>query len=186
MSRTISSVHFFPNSFKVALRGSAWYSSCGGALVNASYLCKHALNSIQRILASNLSNQDDRSREGITRMVGMIAHTELASTNPSQTSDFLSRVFGWEFESVGASGEMFSYRTPAGRQGSIRKTAPQEPPGSLNYVLVDDIQKAEEKIRVSGGEIVLPRVDVPQMGSFFWFKVPGGPLLACWQDPPKK
>jgi predicted enzyme related to lactoylglutathione lyase len=115
----------------------------------------------------------------------MIAHTELASSSPSETRDFLSRVFGWQFESVDPSREMFSYTTPAGRQGSIRKTAPHEPPISVNYVLVKDIREAEEKIRTSGGEIVLPRVDVPKMGSFFWFKVPGGPLLACWQDAPK-
>ncbi len=116
----------------------------------------------------------------------MIAHTELASTNPAETRDFLSKVFGWEFQDVSSPmGELYSYRTPAGVQGNVRKTAPQEPPRSLNYVLVDDIQKAEEKIRASGGEIVLQRVDVPKMGSFFWFKVPGGPILACWQDSPK-
>ena len=116
----------------------------------------------------------------------MIAHTELASTNPSETREFLSSVFGWEFQSADSpKNEIFSYRTPAGVQGSVRKTAPQEPASSLNYVLVNDIQKAEEKVRAFGGEIILPRVDVPKMGSFFWFKVPGGPILACWQDSPK-
>jgi hypothetical protein len=28
-------------------------------------------------------------------------------------------------------------------------------------------------------------VDVPGMGSFFWFKIPGGPILADWQMPPR-
>ncbi len=37
-------------------------------------------------------------------------------------------------------------------------------------------------IKRSGGEILMPIVDVPQMGRFFWFKVPGGPVLAAWQD----
>jgi uncharacterized protein len=119
-------------------------------------------------------------------LVGMIAHTELASTSPSETLAFLSKVFGWDFQKIGsANAEMYSYRTPAGLQGSLRKTEPQELPSSLNYVLVEDIQKAEEKIRASGGEIILSRVEVPKMGSFFWFKVPGGPVLACWQDIPK-
>ena len=52
----------------------------------------------------------------------------------------------------------------------------------MNYILVEDLDAAEKKIKDLGGEIVLPRVDVPEMGSFFWFKVPGGPLLACWED----
>jgi uncharacterized protein len=128
----------------------------------------------------------DEEGGGLRRIAGMIAHTEFASTNPVATRDFLSRVFGWEFQDVGSSpGEMFSYRTPAGRQGSVRHTASQEPPRSLNYVLVADLQKAEENVRAQGGEIILPRTDVPKMGSFFWFKVPGGPVLACWQDLPR-
>jgi predicted enzyme related to lactoylglutathione lyase len=56
----------------------------------------------------------------------------------------------------------------------------------MNYVLVDNLKQAESKIRTAGGEIVLPPVDVPEMGSFFWFKVPGGPILACWADAPNR
>jgi uncharacterized protein len=133
------------------------------------------------------SEKENRAREGIPRIAGMIAHTEFASTNPSATRDFLSKVFGWEFQNVSTPmGELLSYSTPAGVQGDVRSVGPDESPRSLNYVLVDDIQKAEEKIMASGGEVVLPRVDVPQMGSFFWFKVPGGPILACWQDSPRR
>ena len=49
---------------------------------------------------------------------------------------------------------------------------------------VQDLDAATTKIKRAGGEIVLPRVDVPGMGSFFWFRVPGGPIMACWQDAP--
>jgi predicted enzyme related to lactoylglutathione lyase len=58
----------------------------------------------------------------------------------------------------------------------------KEIPGSMNYVRVDDLDAASQKIVRAGGEIVLPRVDIPGMGSFFWFRVPGGPILAAWQD----
>jgi hypothetical protein len=34
----------------------------------------------------------------------------------------------------------------------------------MNYVLVEDLGAMEKKILASGGEIVLPRVDVPHMG----------------------
>ncbi len=117
----------------------------------------------------------------------MIAHTELASTDPKATRDFLSQVFEWRFQTVKTpQGEMIAYETPGGIEGSIRKTSPEESPASLNYVLVDDLNAAEKKILASGGEIVLPRVDVPHMGSFFWFKIPGGPVLACWADAPDR
>lgn len=81
-------------------------------------------------------------------------------------------------------GEYLSYRTPGGGRGGIRPTRPRETPLSMNYVRVDDLDAAVTKIKRASGEIVLPRVDVPGMGSFFWFKIPGGPIMACWQDAP--
>jgi len=121
------------------------------------------------------------------RVVGMIAHTELTSENPKSTEEFLRRVFDWEFQSRDSpQGELIAYETPGGVQGSIRKTRDQESPASMNYLLVEDLGAMEKKILAFGGEIVLPRVDVPHMGSFFWFKIPGGPVLACWEDAPDR
>jgi uncharacterized protein (TIGR02453 family) len=54
----------------------------------------------------------------------------------------------------------------------------------MNYVRVEDLRQAEESVRGAGGKIILPRTDIPGMGSFFWFKIPSGPLMACWQDAP--
>jgi predicted enzyme related to lactoylglutathione lyase len=110
------------------------------------------------------------------REIGMLAHTEIASTDPESTKRFLERVFGWSFEHVnGPSGELISFQTPGGARGSIRKTQPKESPLSLNYVLVENLDAMVSKITKMHGEIVLPRTDVPGMGSFFWFKLPGGP-----------
>ena len=114
------------------------------------------------------------------------AFTELASTDPSASRRFLQKVFGWSFESVEMpQGEYLSYRTAGGGQGGIRPTQPNEPAGSMNYVRVSDLDAALQKVRAAGGEVVLARVDVPKMGSFFWFRVPGGPVMACWQDAPE-
>ncbi len=79
-------------------------------------------------------------------------------------------------------GKYLSYRSPEGNTLGIRTIQKAEVPGSMNYVRVDDLKEAEGRVREAGGEIVLPRTDIPGMGSFFWFKVPSGPLMACWQD----
>ena len=119
------------------------------------------------------------------RTVGMIAHTELGSTDPEASKRFLEKVFAWDFQTAETpTGKLISFRTQGGARGSIRATRGGEPPASVNYILVKDLESAATKVRKSGGEIVLPRVDVPGMGSFFWFKVPGGPVLACWADAP--
>jgi predicted enzyme related to lactoylglutathione lyase len=114
----------------------------------------------------------------------MIAHTELASTDPLATKSFLEQVFGWSFQRPQT--EIIPYKTPGGAEGSIRKTRTGELPLAMNYILVDNLEVAEKKVVSFGGELVLPRVDVPNMGSFFWFKIPGGPVLACWADPPDR
>lgn len=115
---------------------------------------------------------------------GSLAFTELASEDPHATQRFLEKVFGWRFRSIQMpQGEYLSYRTPAGR-GGIRPVRPQEAPSSLAYIQVADLREALRRVQAAGAEIVLPRVDVPGMGCFFWFRVPGGPVLACWQDLP--
>ncbi len=120
------------------------------------------------------------------RIQGVPAFTELASTDPAGTRRFLEKVFGWDFTSVTMPmGEYLSYRTPGGGQGGIRPTGPGEGATSMNYVRVEDLDAASQRIKRTGGEIVMPRVDVPDMGSFFWFRTPGGPIMACWQDAPK-
>jgi predicted enzyme related to lactoylglutathione lyase len=52
----------------------------------------------------------------------------------------------------------------------------------MNYVRIEDLKQAEDDVRRAGGKIILPRTDIPGMGSFFWFQIPSGPIMACWQD----
>jgi predicted enzyme related to lactoylglutathione lyase len=127
------------------------------------------------------------SNTNTERTIGMLAHTEIASTDPEATGRFVAKIFKWDLEEAkGPDGKLIRYRTPGGARGSIRATHPKEAPGTINYVLVDDIETAAKSIKRAGGEIVMPIVDVPDTGRFFWFKIPGGPVLAAWQDVPKK
>jgi uncharacterized protein len=123
-------------------------------------------------------------REASSAAEGGLAFTELASSDPTATRRFLEKVFGWRFRSIQMPmGEYLAYEVPGGR-GGVRPVRPDENPSSLAYIRVDDLDAAQRRVAVAGGTIVLPRVDVPSMGSFFWFQVPGGPILACWQDVP--
>jgi len=126
----------------------------------------------------NSGNDSRRSRTP-----GTMAFTELASTNLSETRKFLEETFGWSFDSVQMpTGQYLTFQNPAGTTVGIRPTQKSEIPGSTNYVRVDDLDEAERNIRKRGGQIILARTDIPGMGSFFWFKIPSGPLMACWQD----
>jgi uncharacterized protein len=115
---------------------------------------------------------------------GGLAFTELSSSDPAATRAFLEKVFGWRFRSVRMPmGEYLAYDAPGGR-GGVRPVRANEGPTSLAYIRVDDLDAAQRRVLAAGASIVLARVDVPSMGSFFWFRIPGGPILACWQDLP--
>jgi len=127
-----------------------------------------------------MSSGNDSRR---SRTPGAMAFTELASTNLSETRKFLEETFGWRFDSVQMPrGQYLTFQNPAGTTIGIRPAQKSEIPGSTNYVLVKDLDEAERNVRKKGGHIVLPRTDIPGMGSFFWFKIPSGPIMACWQD----
>lgn len=110
---------------------------------------------------------------------------ELASERPAETRRFLEAAFGWTFqERPMPRGTYLAFAVPGGGTGGIRPTQPTESPSTISYVRVPNLEAARTRVEAAGGTVVLPRVDVPGMGSFFWFQVPGGPVLACWQDAP--
>ena len=116
-------------------------------------------------------------------MTATIGFTELSSTNSEASRTFLEKAFHWKFQEIQMpNGKYLSHRSPEGFQLGIRTAQHSEAPGSINYVRVKDLQQAEKSVKDAGGSIVLPRTDIPAMGSFFWFKIPSGPLMACWQD----
>ena len=146
-----------------------------------------ALNSILWIPPERSSSLAKRKVTGLERIAGMLAHTEFASTDPKATREFLEKVFGWDLAEVKTpTGKIIRYETPGGARGSIRPTKPTEAPRTINYVLVQDIAVTEKRVERMGGERLTPITDVPRMGRFFWFKVPGGPVLAAWQDAPER
>jgi len=112
-----------------------------------------------------------------------MAFTELASTNMDETRRFLENTFGWKFDSVQMpTGEYLTFQNPSGTTVGIRPAQKTEILGSTNYIRVENLEEAEKNIEQGGAKIVLPRTDIPGMGSFFWFKIPSGPIMACWQD----
>jgi len=141
---------------------------------------------IALIGAPDMASRQPTHRRPIARESGpnyALEFIELASEDPRATRRFLEDVFEWKFETRKMpQGEYLAYDAPGGTRGGIRPTQPTEAPSSLSYVRVADLEKALRRVQANGGVVVLPRVDVPGMGSFFWFRAPGGPILACWQD----
>ena len=113
-----------------------------------------------------------------------VVHWELWSEDPDRLSTFYKDVFGWQIRHMP---EMNYHLVETGGEGGINGgiMKPQQGPwpGKLAfYIDVDDIDTFSEKIKKSGGKIVVDKMDVPGVGQFSLFEDPDGRVLGMWKQ----
>ncbi len=115
---------------------------------------------------------------------GAIVHVELSSKDPVASRKFFTDVFGWKFkkEEMGGGPEYWTFDAGSGPGGGLMEPMPGNPPGTLNYILVESVEAAEKKIVAHGGKIMMPRTEIPTVGWFTIFEVPGGVVSAVYES----
>jgi hypothetical protein len=113
-----------------------------------------------------------------------IAHVELATTNPEQSTEFYSTVFGWKMDSSFPGYPMF--QPDAGPGGGFVQVGesqgpPYKPGDILVYLGVDDIDSKLREIESNGGKTVFPKTEIPGMGWYALFTDPSGNRLGLFQ-----
>lgn len=118
---------------------------------------------------------------------GAIVHVELTSNDPAATRKFLEGVFGWKFkqEMVDPSMEYWTFDAGSGPRGGLTKPMGPMPPSTLNYVLVDSVEAHVKKIKAHGGKFMMERTEIPTVGWFAIYEIPGGVAQAIF-EPLKK
>ena len=112
---------------------------------------------------------------------------DLSSEDPVSTRSFLENVFGCRFAGGPTSnGDGMAFETPEGHQGHVHPADPAQATEQIGRVRVADLESTLVQAQQAGGTLLMPRVDAPGMGSFFVVKIPGGPLLTCWQSAPRE
>jgi len=114
---------------------------------------------------------------------GVIVHVELTSNDPAATQKFLEGVFGWKFKEEMMSPEMqyWTFEAPSGPGGGLTKPMAGMPPSTLNYVLVESAAIAVKKIKAHGGKIMMDTTEIPKVGWFAVYEVPGGVIQAVFE-----
>lgn len=115
---------------------------------------------------------------------GFVSHTELASNDPPATKAWATKVLGWKFMPPmampnGSQYHMWDFGNQTG--GGIRGNGPQEPPGTVPYVEVNDIKAAHKKAVDAGAVSLLAPDPIP--GGMGWIAVvqaPGGVAVGFW------
>ncbi len=100
---------------------------------------------------------------------GEYNHIEIPFDDEERAKRFYGGVFGWEFsETPGFEGYPLYTAGPGGLGGGLGKRGEMAGQTVRNYIAVDDIDAAIEKVQELGGTITEPKSEIPGMG---WFAV---------------
>jgi uncharacterized protein len=94
-----------------------------------------------------------------------IVYFEVAGPDGAALQTFYSTVFKWSIDAKRAISA-----ASAGISGGIR----QDPPATLFYLGVDDVNVAQDAVVAAGGTTIIKRMVVPGVVTFGLFKDPAG------------
>ena len=94
---------------------------------------------------------DEPRGEGLPNLQhGQVSYLQIPALDISRSAEFYERVFGWRIERPYPS---FEAPQLIGQWSDDRPPAPEDA-GPLLWIHVDDIERALEKTRAAGGEVI--------------------------------
>ncbi len=112
---------------------------------------------------------------------GAVSWTELTTTDPVAAAAFYGSLFGWELQDMGdAMGGYRVIKIGDDAIGGIMNNppgAPPMPPHWASYVTVADIAATLAKCAALGGKVLMPGMDIPNVGRMAVIQDPQGAVL---------
>ena len=113
---------------------------------------------------------------------GVPSWVDIGSPNPQGAADFYGALFGWEApegppEAGGYRVAMVGDRAVAG----IGEQANPGPPVWSTYIAVENCDESVAKVLAAGGQVVVPAMDVLDVGRMAIFTDPVGAAFSVWQ-----
>ncbi len=120
--------------------------------------------------------------------MGRVTHFELPTTDSAVSRKFYETVFGWQFTKWGEGGmEYWLIKTgeagTPGIDGGLGGAA-NDLKGTVNTVEVDNIDEALQKAQTNGGQVIMPKDEIPGVGLLAYVREPGGAVVGIFQDLP--
>ncbi len=114
-----------------------------------------------------------------------IVHVEIASADDAQAKAFYSALLGWKAQEI-PMGDDFTYtmfNTGVDMGVALSPVGEGVKPGDvILYFHSDDLDADMARVPELGGQVILPRQDVPGFGSLGMFLDPTGNRVAFWQS----
>jgi predicted enzyme related to lactoylglutathione lyase len=123
-------------------------------------------------------------------MSGRVVHFEIPFDDGDRARRFYGEAFGWQLQSMPGMGYTLVSTGPTGDRGPTeagfvnggmmgRSDSPSSTP--ILVVDVDSIDKALDRIGELGGEVVLAKQPVGDMGFSAYFRDPEGNVIGLWE-----
>ena len=115
-----------------------------------------------------------------------VVHFEVPTTDAVGSRKFYENVFGWKFTKYG---EMDYWLIDTGEQttpginGGLGGAA-NEMKGTVNTVGVGDIDATLREVLSNGGQIIMPKDEIPGVGLLAYVQEPGGVVFGVIQPFP--
>lgn len=112
----------------------------------------------------------------------ILCHFEIPADDVEALADFYRQLFGWSIEPLGEHPGYLAIRTgpePAVGGGMMARQHPQHQP--TNYILVEDVETYLAKAVTLGAVALMPRTEIPGIGTFALIADPSGNCLGLFQ-----
>jgi uncharacterized protein len=113
---------------------------------------------------------------------GVPSWVDLGTPDIAKASEFYSALFGWTVNQGPPEAGGYSIAELRGRP--VAGLGPQQNPGPpvwSTYVNVDDADKVVAKVGEAGGMVIVPPMDVMDVGRMAFFADPAGAVIGVWQ-----
>lgn len=98
-----------------------------------------------------------------------IVHFDIPSDNPERAQKFYQDVFGWEFAKWDGPMEYWMVKTGENDTPGINGGLARRMPGQIGMMNTIDIPSIDEyiiKIQSNGGQILVPKMEIPGVGHY--------------------
>ena len=106
-----------------------------------------------------------------------VVHFEIEAEKPERAIKFYEEVFGWKVEKWKGPIEYWLITTgkedEPGIDGGLERRTEAEP-STVNTIDVPSVDEYVKKVESNGGSIVRPKMAIPGVGWFAYFKDPEG------------
>ena len=120
-----------------------------------------------------------------------IVHFEIPADNIEDLKKFYGALFGWKIEKMPGPVEYYSIETvpvkknslperPGVNGGLMKKQNPEHKP--VNYIAVESVDEYVKKIVALGGQVIVPKMEVPGIGWWASALDPEGNQFAILQS----